>query len=96
MVLFIHRPALLGLTEGSEDIAELSIAKNRSGEMAIIKLSFSGDIVKFSESLGEHAKKVKRGELPPQDLMPWEQPGGAGQYDPFAPFDGRSDFQHNY
>ena len=97
MVLFIHRPALLGLTEGSEDIAELSIAKNRSGEMAIIKLSFSGDIVKFSESLGEHAKKIKRGELPPQDLMPWEQLGvPAGQYDPFAPIDGRSDFQHNF
>ncbi len=49
MVLFIHPPALLGLSEGNEDEAELIIEKNRSGETAIIKMTFNGDQVKFTD-----------------------------------------------
>ena len=49
MVLFIHRPALLGLTEFDDDGAELIIAKNRAGEMGIIPLHFNGDQVRFTE-----------------------------------------------
>lgn len=93
IVLFIHRPKLLGLTEGTEDIAELIIAKNRSGEMGIVELTFNGDIVKFSESLNEHVEKIKKGGIQPQDITPWEQPSGAAeQYDPFESFYGQSDF----
>ena len=61
MVLFIHRPALLGLTEEQVDQAELSIAKNRAGETAIIDMTFNGDLVKFtesSESLSGYAERV--------------------------------------
>ena len=60
MVLFIHRPAKLGLSEMGEDYAELIIEKNRAGEAAIIHLHFNGDLVKFSEdheSLADYAAK---------------------------------------
>ena len=52
MVLFIHRPALLGLSEDGIDRAELIIAKNRAGEMGIIPLRFNGDQVRFKEDTG--------------------------------------------
>ena len=58
MVLFIHRPALLGLSESGDDNAELIIAKNRAGEMGIIPLRFNGDFVRFTEdnaSIAEYA-----------------------------------------
>lgn len=61
IVLFIHRPALLGLTENGIDHAELIIAKNRSGEMGVINLYFNGDLVKFkesSESLADYAARI--------------------------------------
>lgn len=50
MVLFIHRPAKLGLSEMGEDYAELIIEKNRAGEAAVIQLHFNGDLVKFTEA----------------------------------------------
>ena len=61
MVLFIHRPALLGLSESGDDLAELIIAKNRAGEMAVIPLYFNGDQVRFTEtgeSLSDYATRV--------------------------------------
>lgn len=60
MVLFIHRPAKLGLSEMGEEYAELIIEKNRAGEAAIIRLHFNGDLVKFTEdreSLADYAGK---------------------------------------
>ena len=60
MVLFIHRPAKLGLSEMGEDYAELIIEKNRSGETAVIRLHFNGDLVKFTEdheSLSDYAAR---------------------------------------
>ena len=61
MVLFIHRPALLGLSEDGIDRAELIIAKNRAGEMGIIPLEFDGDHVTFTEetiSLADRASSI--------------------------------------
>ena len=60
MVLFIHRPAKLGLSEMGEEYAELIIEKNRAGEAAIIRLHFNGDLVKFTEeqeSLADYASQ---------------------------------------
>jgi len=91
MVLFIHRPALLGLGEGPADGAELVIAKNRSGEMGVIPLSFNGDLVKFEESresLSEYA-----GRAPVQAPSSWDRVSGTvGSYDPFAVFEKERDF----
>ena len=91
MVLFIHRPALLGLDEQME-FAELVIAKNRSGETAVINMKFNGDLVKFSEaaeSAYEYAEKVVAGNVP-KSAQPsaWDAVNTAvGQYDPFESFE---------
>ena len=92
MVLFIHRPALLGLTEQPEAFAELVIAKNRSGEMGVISLSFNGDLVKFSEStdtLSDYVGRVLDGKAQAGEATAWEQVNSAvGNYDPFSPYEG--------
>ena len=87
MVLFIHRPALLGLSEMGDGQAELLIAKNRAGEMGIIPLRFNGDQVRFSEdrmSLADYAsiKPVEsrmntadNGSMPAEGYSPFEHFG---------------------
>ena len=88
MVLFIHRPALLGLSEQAEDYSELVIAKNRAGEMAVIPMSFNGDLTKFSEaseSLTEFASRVSSAwEVQGEPGSSWDHVNNAvGQYNPF-------------
>ena len=82
MVLFINRPAKLGLSEMSEDYAELIIEKNRAGEAAIIKLHFDGDRVKFTEDNESLVHYASREPIPsainPLDITP--TPG-------YAPYD---------
>ena len=91
MVLFIHRPALLGLSEGPADIAELVIAKNRSGEMAVIDLAFNGDLVKFteaSESLSSVAAAAPPVPMQPQRVSAWDHVNETvGSYNPFDTFE---------
>lgn len=52
IVLFIHRPGMLGLSEDPLDRkqAELIIAKNRAGRLGIINLTFLEDQVTFVEN----------------------------------------------
>ncbi len=87
MVLFIHRPALLGLSEMGDDQAELLIAKNRSGEMGIIPLRFDGDFVRFTEdrmSLADYAAiKSVESKMNTADITPMPTEG----YSPFDHFE---------
>lgn len=100
MVLFIHRPALLGLSEMPDDFTELYIAKNRSGEMGIIELSFNGDLVKFTEfrqslaeRVGVKASDSQRSMPQAQSLPPMPQVSErVAGYDPFDKYDGINDF----
>ena len=91
MVLFIHRPALLGLSEEPTDMAELVIAKNRSGEMGIINLTFNGDLVKFSEtseSLSSIAASAPTVPVQPQRVSAWDNVNETvGIYNPFDSFE---------
>ncbi|MBO7544798.1 MAG: replicative DNA helicase, partial [Bacteroidales bacterium] len=84
MVLFIHRPALLGLSEDGIDRAELIIAKNRAGEMGIIPLRFNGDQVTFKEdnmSLADYAAAVPvQSAMNSYDITPRPSEG-------YSPFD---------
>ena len=87
MVLFIHRPALLGLSEDGIDRAELIIAKNRAGEMGIIPLRFNGDQVRFKEdtgSLSDYASAVPvESAMNSYDITPRPSEG----YSPFDHFE---------
>ena len=91
MVLFIHRPALLGLSEGPADEAELVIAKNRSGEMGVINLMFHGDVVKFteaSESLSAYAESGVPVQEQPRRVSAWDHVNETvGSYNPFETFE---------
>ena len=82
IVLFIHRPGLLGYTD-DKDIAELILSKNRSGETAVIDMTFNGDLVRFTESLpcGKNASGME-----PPSPAPWSPEDfrdDANFYDPF-------------
>ena len=52
IVVFIHRPGLLGLSEdpNASRVAELIIAKHRAGRLGIINMEFIEDRVTFVES----------------------------------------------
>jgi replicative DNA helicase len=51
MVIFIHRPDYLGLSDNPEDKgkAQIIIAKHRNGEVGEIDMIFKGDQVRFVE-----------------------------------------------
>ena len=88
MVLFIHRPDFLGLSENPEDKeqTQIIIAKHRNGETGEIPMLFKSDQVRFvemDESLAAQALHIPSGMN--------DAPRDAGGYDPFAgdaPFSG--------
>ncbi|MBR5700358.1 MAG: replicative DNA helicase [Bacteroidales bacterium] len=63
MVIFIHRPDFLGLSEGPEDKekTEIIIAKHRNGQVCDVPLLFKADQVKFVEP--DQALDVQAGEM---------------------------------
>jgi replicative DNA helicase len=88
MVIFIHRPDFLGLSENPEDkeLTQIIIAKHRNGETGEIPMLFKSEQVRFvemDEALATQALNIPSGmNAAPQD---------AGGYDPFAgdaPFSG--------
>ncbi len=52
MVIFVHRPDFLGLSENPEDKdkTQIIIAKHRNGEIGEIDMVFKSDMVKFMEA----------------------------------------------
>ncbi len=88
MVLFIHRPEFLGMSENPDDkeLTQIIIAKHRNGETGEIQMLFKSEQVRFvevDEALASQALNIPSGmNQPSQD---------AGGYDPFAgdaPFSG--------
>ena len=49
MVIFIHRPGMLGMSEDLSE-AEILIAKNRSGQVGNIPMRYNGDLVRFEDA----------------------------------------------
>lgn len=50
MVLFVHRPAALGLDPNADPAyTEIIIAKNRSGKIGTVELKYVGDQFRFEE-----------------------------------------------
>ena len=85
------------LSETTEDQAELIIEKNRSGETAIIKMTFNGDQVKFTDnsvSLQSYAAAIAEKKMSgPTEPASWDMVSGVvGSYDPFATFEGNQQF----
>jgi hypothetical protein len=49
MVIFIHRPGMLGMSDDLSE-AEILIAKNRSGQVGSIPMRYNGDLVRFEDA----------------------------------------------
>lgn len=51
IVIFIHRPGLIGLSDDPEEKAktEIIIAKNRNGELGTINMRYKGHLMKFED-----------------------------------------------
>ena len=73
-----------GFSEHPEE-AELIIAKNRAGEMAILPMTFNGDLTKFSEasSFPEPLADPAKSTSPPKSSSPLPPPP-PDAFDPFA------------
>ena len=88
MVIFIHRPDFIGLSENPEDkeVTQIIIAKHRNGETGELPMLFKSEQVRFvelDEALAAQAMHIPSGMN--------EAPQNAGGYDPFAgdaPFSG--------
>lgn len=105
MVLFIHRPGMLGLDEDLTK-AEVIIAKHRNGKVGTIDMTFSGDQVKFidmANSLPSFASASLESEM--NSGRPQKEGGGRREfrnsprsdvpYDPFnMPVSSEFDGQH--
>ncbi len=77
MVLFLYRPEYYGITEDEEGrptggMAEVIIAKNRSGKTGVVPMRFRGEVMKFSsweDQMITDFSFVKKPEpLPSNDL----------------------------
>jgi len=86
MVLFIHRPDYVGLSDNPEDKekTQIIIAKHRNGETADIDMRFRGDQIKFVEL--DDALDVEAGRMT-ESAMNVDSDFGGG-YSPF-----NSDFE---
>ena len=81
MVIFIHRPDFIGLSENPEDkeVTQIIIAKHRNGETGEIPMLFKSEQVRFvemDEALAAQAMHIPSG----MNSAPQEPAG----YDPFA------------
>ena len=86
MVIFIHRPDYVGLSEnaGDKEATQIIIAKHRNGETADIDMRFRSEQIKFMEmddSLDIQARAYESGMN--DDLGGGFPPslGGAGDFD---------------
>lgn len=85
MVLFVHRPAALGLDPNADSAyTEIIIAKNRSGKIGTVELKYVGDQFRFEEpsnfdfAFGQNQKPqiVEQPQYNPFDM---ESPDWMGQ-----------------
>ena len=63
MVIFIHRPDYIGLSENAEDKekTQIIIAKHRNGETCDIDMLFKGEMIKFVEL--DEALDIRAGQM---------------------------------
>lgn len=95
IVVFLHRPGLIGLAEDPEEQAktEVIFAKNRNGQVGSVNMRYVGHLMKFEDehaSLYESAmNSVQTQPQRPQRDMPQVAcpPIGIPPYNPFDEFD---------
>ena len=91
IVMFLHRPGLLGLSEDLEEQAktEVIIAKNRNGQVGSINLRYVGHLMKFEDegsALYESAMNTDKTSVRQPQRSPYAQSSEV-PYNPFDEFD---------
>lgn len=91
IVMFLHRPGLLGLSEDLEEQAktEVIIAKNRNGQVGSINLRYVGHLMKFEDegsALYESAMNTDKTSVGQPQRAPYAQSSEV-PYNPFDEFD---------
>lgn len=87
MVIFIHRPGMLGMSEDLSE-AEILIAKNRSGQVGSIPMRYNGDLVRFEDARPFIYDSAMNDNVVPkrkEDYNPNPAPSPQG-YNPFDEF----------
>ena len=95
IVMFIHRPGLLGLSEDLDEQAktEVIIAKNRNGQVGSVNMRYVGHLMKFEDEQSTFYESAMNAEQSPakgrQNMSyPGPQvPPAAAPYNPFDEFD---------
>ena len=90
MVIFIHRPGMLGMSEDLSE-AEILIAKNRSGQVGTIPMRYNGDLVRFEDARPLFYESKVNEVSQPTIPVAAERPTDCSQYwlqqKPYNPFD---------
>ena len=89
IVVFLHRPGLIGLAEDLEEQAktEVIFAKNRNGQVGSVDMRYVGHLMKFEDvqaSFYESAMNADNGQSRNRNVYP--QPAPQRTYDPFDEF----------
>ena len=90
MVIFIHRPGMLGMSEDLSE-AEILIAKNRSGQVGTIPMRYNGDLVRFEDArplfYESKLNEVSQPAIPVAAANIVNNQSAAQQQKPYNPFD---------
>lgn len=95
IVMFLHRPGLIGLAEDPEEQAktEVIIAKNRNGQIGSVNMRYVGHLMKFEDEhmnfyeSAMNAEKKSSEALQKPYIPVSSVPQGAQPYNPFDEFD---------
>ena len=98
IVVFLHRPGLLGLTDDPDELArtEVIFAKNRNGQVGSVNMRYVGHLMKFEDDNTYLYQSAMNSESPkggkPQPVAnPYPEQGAA----PYNPFDQGNEFIQN-
>lgn len=98
IVVFLHRPGLLGLSEDPDEQAktEIIFAKNRNGQVGSVNMRYVGNLMKFEDEQTHFYDSVKSDNTNdkqqyPQKTTPMPSPTSV----PYNPFDQPDEFIQN-
>lgn len=91
IVMFIHRPGLLGLSENLDEQAktEVIIAKNRNGQVGSVNMRYVGHLMKFEDvqtTIYESAMNSDPGRTPARKEVAYQPQVMQQSYNPFDEF----------
>lgn len=95
IVMFLHRPGLLGLSEDPDEQArtEVIIAKNRNGQIGSVNMRYIGNLMKFQDENMNFYESAMNTEKSPSSTTQRgysassQQPHIQQPYNPFEEFD---------